>query len=522
MSKRPVVLVVMDGVGYTEKDNGNAVLHAYKPQLDFLMNECPSTTIKAHGVAVGLPSDDDMGNSEVGHNALGCGQIYSQGAKLVNESIASGVIFESETWKKSLDACKNGKLHFIGLLSDGNVHSHINHLFAMLKQAKKEGVKEVRVHILLDGRDVPETSALTYVDMLENELKELNDDTFNGCIASGGGRMVITMDRYEANWKMVEDGWKHHVMGLGRMFESATEAIETYRKELGVIDQDLPGFVISKNGEPAGTIDDGDSVILFNFRGDRAIELSKAFDYKDFDVFDRVKYPNVFYAGMLQYDGDLQLPDNYLVAPPHIKNTMSEYLVKKGIRSYAISETQKYGHVTYFWNGNRSEKFDDTLETWVEIPSDVIPFEQRPWMKSAEITDKLVEAILSGDYDFLRCNYPNGDMVGHTGVYQATLIGVESVDLMLKRVMDACKKANAILVVTADHGNADEMYEKKKKPEDPTRAKTAHTLNPVPFAIYNADVEIKEGSFGLSNVASTIVKLLDLDPVEGWNEGIIK
>ena len=522
MSRRPVVLVVMDGVGYTDKDNGNAVLHAHKPQLDFLMNKCPSTTIKAHGVAVGLPSDDDMGNSEVGHNALGCGQVYSQGAKLVNESINSGDMFKSETWKKAISQSKDNKLHFIGLLSDGNVHSHIDHLFAMLKQAKKEGVKEVRVHVLLDGRDVPETSALTYIDMLEKELSELNDDGFNGLIASGGGRMVITMDRYEANWGMVEKGWKHHVMGEGRMFNSAKEAIETYREELGVIDQDLPGFVIEKDGKPAGTIDDGDAVILFNFRGDRAIELSKAFDYKDFDEFDRVKYPDVFYCGMLQYDGDLKLPDNYLVAPPQIKNTLGEYLVKHGIKSYAISETQKYGHVTYFWNGNRSDKFDDNLETWVEIPSDIVPFEQRPWMKAAEVTDKLVEAIESGEYEFLRCNYPNGDMVGHTGVYAATLIGVETVDLVLKRVMDACKKANAILIVTADHGNADEMYEKRKNPEDPIKAKTAHTLNPVPFAIYNADVEIEDGDFGLSNVAATIVKLLGLEIPSMWNESIIK
>ena len=522
MSERPVVLVVMDGVGYTAKDNGNAVLHAYKPQLDFLMNECASTTIKAHGVAVGLPSDDDMGNSEVGHNALGCGQIYSQGAKLVNESINSGAMFESETWKKAVDHSKNSKLHFIGLLSDGNVHSHINHLFAMLKQAKKDGVKEVRVHILLDGRDVPETSALIYVDMLENVLKELNDENFHAVIASGGGRMVITMDRYEANWGMVEAGWKHHVRGEGRTFNSAKEAIETYRNELGVIDQDLPGFVIVENGKPAGTIDDGDAVILFNFRGDRAIEISKAFDYPVLDAFDRVKTPDVFYCGMLQYDGDLQIPNNYLVAPPHIENTMSEYLVKKGIRSYAISETQKYGHVTYFWNGNRSEKFDDSLETWVEVPSDVIPFEQRPWMKAAEVTDLFVEAIESGNYDFLRCNYPNGDMVGHTGNYEATLIGVETVDLVLKRVIDACKKANAILIVTADHGNADEMYEKKKKPEDPNKSKTAHTLNPVPFAIFNEDVEIKDGEFGLSNVAATVVKLLGLEVPSMWNESIIK
>lgn len=522
MEQRPVVLVVMDGIGITDKDNGNAVMHAYKPQLDYLMSNCPNTTIKAHGVAVGLPSDADMGNSEVGHNALGCGQIYSQGAKLVNESIETGAIYESEAWKGAVNHCKDHTLHFLGLLSDGNVHSHINHLIAMLKQAKAEGIKRVRVHALLDGRDVPETSALIYVDQLEKVLDELRDDNFDCMIASGGGRMVITMDRYEANWKMVEEGWHIHVLGEGRQFASCKEAIETYRQELGCSDQDLPGFVIAKDGKPVGTIEDGDSVILYNFRGDRAIEISKAFDSKDFKEFDRVRYPEVYYCGMLQYDGDLKIPNKFLVEPPHIKNTLSEFLVNKNVKSYAVSETQKYGHVTYFWNGNRSEKFDENLEVWEEVPSDVIPFEQRPWMKAAEVTDKLVEAIESGEYKFIRCNYPNGDMVGHTGNYEATLIGVEAVDLQLKRVMDACDKANAILIVTADHGNADEMLEKKKKPEDKAKPKTSHTLNPVPFIIYNADVEIAEGEFGLSNVASTVAKLLGYEPMKEWNPSIIK
>lgn len=522
MIKKPVVLVVMDGVGSTEKDNGNAVMHAYKPQLDTLMKTCPNINIKAHGLAVGLPSDDDMGNSEVGHNALGCGQVYSQGAKLVNESIETGAIYQSETWKEAINFCKDGTLHFLGLLSDGNVHSNIAHLEAMLKEAKAEGVKKVRIHALLDGRDVPETSALLYVEQIENLINELNDANFDCKVASGGGRMKITMDRYEANWKMVEEGWKIHVLGEGRKFPSMKDAVETYRNELGVSDQDLPGFVIEKDGKPVGTIEDGDTVILFNFRGDRAIEISKAFGNEDFKEFDRVRFPKVFYAGMLQYDGDLKIPNKFLVAPPHITNTMSEYLVQKGVKSYAISETQKFGHVTYFWNGNRSEKFDDQLETWVEIPSDVVPFEQRPWMKAAEITDKLVEAIASKEYEFLRVNYPNGDMVGHTGNYEATLIGVESVDLMLKRIMNACDKADCTLVITADHGNADEMYEKRKNPEDAPKPKTAHTLNPVPFIVYNNDVELKEGSFGLSNVAATVVQLLGFDVPAGWDESLIK
>ncbi|MEE8808332.1 MAG: 2,3-bisphosphoglycerate-independent phosphoglycerate mutase [Lactimicrobium sp.] len=527
---KPVVLVVMDGVGWTEKDHGNAVLHAYKPQIDELMTKWPHTTIKASGVAVGLPTDKDMGNSEVGHNALGCGQIYSQGAKLVNESIESGKIYESQAWKDAVKYAKehDGKLHFIGLLSDGNVHSNINHLIAMLKESKKEGLKQVRVHALLDGRDVPETSALQYVDQLEDVIKSLNDDNYHCAIASGGGRMVITMDRYEADWGMVEKGWHIHVMGDGRKFSSAREAIETYRKEGGYTDQYLPGFVVAdKDGNPVGTIDDGDSVILFNFRGDRAVEISKAFDYmnKGFNAFDEVKKPKVYYAGMLQYDGDLKLPEHFLVEPPHIEHTMSEYLVQKGVHSFACSETQKFGHVTYFWNGNRSEKFSEELEDWVEIPSDIIPFDKKPWMKACEITDKMVEAIASGKYQFLRCNYPNGDMVGHTGNYEATMIGVESVDLMLRRLMDACKKYDYTLIVTADHGNSDEMYDKGTNPDGTPKPKTSHSLARVPFAIYNGPegTEMKEGDdFGLANVAATVVKILGYEKPEWWLESIIK
>lgn len=441
----------MDGVGKSKTGLGDAVTLANTPTLDKLLAECPHTYIKAHGTAVGLPSDDDMGNSEVGHNALGCGQVYSQGAKLVEEAIESGDIFASSAWQELKDNCvKNGStMHFMGLLSDGNVHSNISHLIALIKGAKKDGVKRVRVHALLDGRDVPATSALTYIDMLENACKELNDGTFDARIASGGGRMKITMDRYFANWDMVKQGFDTHVYGKGREFSSATEAIETYRNENpGVIDQDLPAFVIAENGEPVGAMKDGDSVILFNFRGDRAIEISMAFDNADFDKFDRGNMPKVKYAGMLQYDGDLKLPTRFLVEPPKIKYTLSEYLVNKGIKSYAVSETQKYGHVTYFWNGNRSEKFSDKLEVWEEVPSDKVSFDERPWMKAAEVTDKVIEAIESEEYSFIRCNYPNGDMVGHTGNLDATRIGVEAVDLGLARLLPVVEKHGYTLIVT--------------------------------------------------------------------------
>ncbi|MBR0137036.1 MAG: 2,3-bisphosphoglycerate-independent phosphoglycerate mutase [Erysipelotrichaceae bacterium] len=519
---KPVVLVVMDGVGINPSDYGNAVKNAYTPTLDKLFSTCPYTEIKAHGVAVGLPSDGDMGNSEVGHNALGCGQIYSQGAKLVNESIESKAIFQSDTWKELAENAKGHTLHFLGLLSDGNVHSHINHLLAMIREAKEEGLNRVRVHILLDGRDVDPTSALIYVNQLEECLKELNDSTFDARIASGGGRMVITMDRYEADWSMVERGWAIHVEGVGRQFASATEAIETYRSETeGLSDQFLPGFVIAENGKPIGPVEDHDSFILFNFRGDRALEISRAFDNENMPQIKRSRYPKVKYAGMLEYDGDLHIPNRYLVNPPKIEHTLSEYLVEKKIPTYALSETQKFGHMTYFWNGNRSEKFDDSLETWEEIKSDVVPFEQRPWMKAAEITDTLIEAIKSQKYAFLRVNFPNGDMVGHTGSYEATIIGVETVDLCLDRIIKVCDEYNCALIVTADHGNADEMYQKSKTP-GVIVPMTSHTLNKVPFVIYNADVEVKDGEFGLSNVAATVVKMLGLEPLPMWNESIIK
>ena len=522
MTKKPVVLVIMDGVGKGDGGPGDAVKLANTPNLDRLFATCPHNWLKAHGTAVGLPSDDDMGNSEVGHNALGCGQIYSQGAKLVNESIQNGTLFASDTWKELIaNAKQEGKaLHFLGLLSDGNVHSNISHLIAMLRHAHTEGVKRVYCHILLDGRDVPATSALDYVKQLEDVLAELRADGSDYRIASGGGRMQITMDRYEANWPMVEAGWRTHVQGIGRQFASAKEAIETYRAETGCIDQDLPAFVIAENGKPVAKIANGDSVILYNFRGDRAQEISLAFDRKDFDKFDRGDYTGVKFAGMLEYDGDLKIPTHYLVQPPVIKNTLTELLCKHGLSEYAVSETQKYGHVTYFWNGNRSGKVDEKLETYEEIPSDVIPFEQEPAMKSKEITDHMIAAMESKKYDFLRCNFPNGDMVGHTGVISAVITAMECVDESVGRIIKAADRLGYLVLVTADHGNADQMTETKK---GKTSIRTAHSLNPVPFIIYDPDEkhELKEGKFGLANVAPTVATLLGLEKPACWEESMV-
>ena len=533
--QRPVFCIVMDGIGLGKDNISNAIKNSRTPTLDMLMSKYPTLKLKAHGTAVGLPSDDDMGNSEVGHNAIGAGQVFAQGAKLVSNSIESGLMFNSNSWKEIASVKDTGKtLHFIGLFSDGNVHSHIDHLKAMLAQAKIEGIGNVRVHILIDGRDVGETSALEYINPFEEYLSSLNGDGFCAKIASGGGRMNITMDRYEADWSMVERGWKTHVLGEGRQFASAKEAVETYRAELGCIDQDLPPFVIAENGTPVGTIEDGDSVVFYNFRGDRAIEISKAFDDKDFDKFDRIRVPEVTYAGMLEYDGDLHIPSRYLVSPPEIKGTMGEYLANTGVTQYALSETQKFGHVTYFWNGNKSGKFDEETETYEEIKSDVIPFEQRPWMKCAEITDRLIEVANEGKYRFMRVNFPNGDMVGHTGNYLATVVSVEALDLQLARILEVVDKLGGVALITADHGNADEMCEIDKKTGEPKldkegnmKSKTSHTLNPVPCIIYDNKFAdnykvIEKETYGLSNIAATLVNLMGYESPAIWDESMIE
>lgn len=529
--KGPVVLVVMDGVGLGPDYPGNAVQAASKPTLDALLASCPWLPIAAHGVAVGMPSDADMGNSEVGHNALGAGRVFDQGAKLVSNAIASGRLFEDAGWKEIVgNAVQNrSTVHFLGLFSDGNVHSHLDHLKAMVAAAKKAGVARVAVHALLDGRDVGETSALEYTEPFEKWLAELDP---NYGIASGGGRMNITMDRYEADWSMVERGWKTHVLAEGRRFPSASAAVRALRAEKpGVIDQDLPPFVVERAGEPFAPVKDGDSVVFFNFRGDRAIEISKAFLGLPVP-FERVRQPKVVFAGMMTYDGDTNLPPRILVRPPAIDRTIGQYLAPAGVRSLACSETQKYGHVTYFWNGNRSGYIDERQEKYVEVPSDRVPFEQRPWMKAAEITDTLIAELQSGGYGFARINFANGDMVGHTGDFTAARMAVEVVDLCLARILPVVKQLGGIVVISADHGNADEMYEMDKKgavkmENGKPKAKTSHTLNPVPAIIYDpgfaGEYELaKDLKPGLANLTATLLTLLGLEPPADFEPSIVR
>ncbi len=523
----PVVLVIMDGVGLGKRDESDGVFLANTPELDALLAEPLCTTLKAHGTAVGLPSDDDMGNSEVGHNALGAGRVFAQGAQLVNRAIESGDIFRGAAWQEVMARAQaGGTVHFIGLLSDGNVHSHIRHLFALLDRCAEERVRRVRVHALLDGRDVGERSALTYLDALEAELARLNAGGGRDYrIASGGGRMVTTMDRYGADWSVVERGWKAHVLGIGREFASAREAVETcYREDPGSTDQYLPSFVVAAGGKPVGTIQDGDAVVFFNFRGDRAIEISRAFEEREFHEFDRVRCPDVLYAGLMQYDGDAQIPARFLVEPPAIERTISQYLCAAGVTSYAISETQKFGHVTYFWNGNNSGYVDERFETYVEIPSDKVVFDQRPWMKSAEITDAVIGAVRAGRHKFLRLNYPNGDMVGHTGIVAAIRIAVESVDLGLQRLVPVIRAAGGVLVVTADHGNADCMFTVKNGRRE---AMVAHTLNPVPFVVKDLSGANRWAlapvpSPGLSHVAATLLALLGFQKPDDYDPALLE
>ena len=557
----PLLTVVMDGVGIGAKDEGDAVHLARTPVLDGLNASCQHMTLAAHGTAVGMPSDGDMGNSEVGHNALGCGRIFDQGAKLVDAAIASGSLFSGAVWQEAVARSRaGGALHFIGLLSDGNVHSHIDQLFALIRCAQESGVKTLYVHVLLDGRDVEETSALEYLAPLEELLGSFDGkDGRRYRIASGGGRMLVTMDRYEADWAIVERGWRAHVLGDARGFSSAQAAVEAFRSEdAGVVDQFLPAFVVQEAGKAVGPVVSGDSVIFFNFRGDRAIEISQAFELEDFPHFDRERRPDVLYAGMMEYDGDLHVPGKYLVEPPAIDRTLGQYLAHNGVTQLAIAETQKYGHVTYFWNGNctglydpSSERYSEVapddwetanftarrrrseFETFLEIRSDTVPFEQRPWMKAGEVTDALIAEMRSGRHRFLRVNYANGDMVGHTGDLEAACIAVSAVDLSLGRLLRTVAQLDGLALITADHGNADEMYMLDKKGGFKRDAggriqpKTSHTLNAVPCVLFDprensalrlrADLERP----GLSNIAATVLQLLGFAVPEGYQPSLL-
>lgn len=525
----PLLLIIMDGVGMGADVESNAVYMARMPFLTQAKASGFFRQLRAHGKAVGMPSDEDMGNSEVGHNALGAGRIFDQGAALVQTALDTGSLFDGTVWKSLISTVQSsaGTLHFIGLLSDGNVHSHIRHLFKLLDTAVDAGIRKIRLHVLLDGRDVAERSALIYLEQLTTKLDELQSK-FGGdyAIASGGGRMVTTMDRYNADWEIVKRGWDAHVLGIGRRFDSAKEAVQTfYDEDPKMTDQYMPAFVVVKADQPVGEIIDGDAVVFTNFRGDRAIELSMAFEQETFAKFERQRVPKIFFAGMMQYDGDLKIPSRYLVNPPQIESPVSEYLCANDVTSFAISETQKYGHVTFFWNGNRSGLINADLETYVEIPSDRVPFDQIPEMKAFEITEKTAELLESDLFKFGRVNFPNGDMVGHTGVMSAAVRACEVTDLCVARLANIVDELGGITVVLADHGNADEMYTEKNGVKTP---KTSHTLAPVPFFIcdsgYQGEYELRHDlpNAGLANIAATLCNLLGFEAPAAYEESLLK
>jgi 2,3-bisphosphoglycerate-independent phosphoglycerate mutase len=523
----PLVLVILDGVGVGRGDEYDAVAMASTPVLDQLEATSPMRTLRAHGRAVGLGSDSDMGNSEVGHNTLGAGRVFDQGANQVDKAIATGQIWTG-AWRSLIadSQARGATLHFIGLLSDGGVHSSITHLFALLERAAEEGVARVRVHVLLDGRDVPDFSALEYLAALQDGLDKLNgvmDRDFR--IASGGGRMVTTMDRYGANWGIVAQGWAAHVLGKARPFPSAVDAVRTYRAESpGVSDQDLPAFTVVKDGRPVGPVENGDVVVVFNFRGDRAIEISEALTGgADFAHFDRQRVPEISFASMTCYDVERGFPERFLVHPERVDGTISEYLAASGISQFACAETQKFGHVTYFWNGNRSEKFDPSAETYVEIQSDQVPFQTAPAMKSAETADLVVSAVAAGTYDFIRTNFAGGDMVGHTADFAATCRALESIDTAIGEIAASVAAARGCLVITADHGNAEDMVERDNQgapvldANGHAQMKTAHSLNPVMLLVHDyagRNLKFRDDlpDGGLANVAATLVQLLGFIP----------
>ncbi|PON47759.1 Phosphoglycerate mutase, 2,3-bisphosphoglycerate-independent [Parasponia andersonii] len=534
-----VAMVVLDGWGEANPDQYNCIYVADTPTMDSLKLGAPEKwrLVRAHGTAVGLPTEDDMGNSEVGHNALGAGRIFAQGAKLVDSALASGKIYEGEGFEYIKESFEIGTLHLIGLLSDGGVHSRLDQLQLLLKGASEHGAKRIRVHILTDGRDVLDGSSVGFVETLENDLAKLREKGVDAQIASGGGRMHVTMDRYENDWDVVKRGWDAHVLGEAPYkVRNAVEAVKKLRQEPNASDQYLPPFVIvDENGKPVGPIVDGDAVVTFNFRADRMVMIAKALEYEDFDKFDRVRFPKIRYAGMLQYDGELKLPSQYLVSPPEIDRTSGEYLVHNGVHTFACSETVKFGHVTFFWNGNRSGYFDPQMEEYVEIPSDSgITFNVQPKMKAVEIAEKARDAILSRKFQQVRVNLPNGDMVGHTGDIEATVVACKAADDAVKLILDAIEQVGGIYVVTADHGNAEDMVKRNKsgKPlldkKGQIQILTSHTLQPVPIAIGGPGLapgvrfrnDVPDG--GLANVAATVMNLHGFEAPSDYEPTLIE
>ena len=516
----PLIHVVLDGWGVGAADGTNAVNKANLPVMSRLIRGCPYTQLWTHGKYVGLPNEKDMGGSEVGHMTMGAGMVMEQGPTLIQNMLQSGEFFENPVLSRIIQNCveRDTPLHLLGLLSNGNIHSHVDHTEAIIRHAFQSGIRRCYLHALLDGRDAGVQSALDFTEPFEKLFSELKGQRpgIDYAFASGGGREVITMDR-DNNWEKIETGWQIHVHGQSEnQFPSIRDAIEHFRKQNPeIIDQDIPGFVIIRNGEAVGRIEDQHALIFTNFRGDRATQFSRAVLADEFPYFERYRCPEVLFAGMTQYDQDNQIPPDYLVGTPVVEEPFGKRILELGLKQFRLSETQKFAHVTFFYNGGYREPLDPLKENYHFIASDKIPsFAERPAMKASGISKKAVEFINSGEYQYGLINFANADMVGHTGDFQATVRAVEAVDSALDNIVRAIDAVNGLLVITADHGNADEMLISNQNGTLEISAK--HSLNPVPFLIYdplyNGDYRLKpfgqEYNNNLSNIAATNFLLL--------------
>ncbi|HIV87902.1 MAG TPA: 2,3-bisphosphoglycerate-independent phosphoglycerate mutase [Candidatus Pygmaiobacter gallistercoris] len=503
---KPLVLCILDGFGHNPDSYGNAITAAKKPNLDRLFASCPHTLIGASGMDVGLP-DGQMGNSEVGHTNIGAGRIVYQELTRITKSIQDGDFFENEALVAAMkNAAAEGRaLHLMGLLSDGGVHSHITHLFGLLEMAKRSGVKEVYVHCFMDGRDVPPTSGKEYVEQLEAKMAEL-----------GVGRIASVMGRYYAmdrdnRWDRVEKAYAAMVYGEGEQADSAVKAMEnSYAAE--VTDE----FVVPTVIAGGSRIKAGDSVIFFNFRPDRAREITRTLVDPDFTGFERKDglFP-LTYVCFTQYDATMP---NVLVAfrPESLVNTFGEYISKLGKTQLRIAETEKYAHVTFFFNGGKEEPYAGEDRALIHSPK-VATYDLKPEMSAYEVCDEMIRRIESGKYDVIILNFANCDMVGHTGVFDAAVKAVEAVDTCVGRIVEALEKCGGAMLLTADHGNADKMYEADGSPF------TAHTTNPVPFLVYGVPgAKLREGG-RLADIAPTMLKIMGLaQPAEMTGKSIIE
>ncbi len=509
--KKPIVLTIMDGFGFNPETNGNAIDFAKTPRLDRIFKECPTTEIGASGMDVGLP-DGQMGNSEVGHTNIGAGRVVYQELTRITKSIADGDFYKNEAFMKAVENCKknDSALHLMGLLSDGGVHSHIEHLYALVELAKRSGLTRVYIHALLDGRDVPPSSAADFIDALNKKLEELSC----GKLATVLGRFY-GMDR-DNRWDRVEKAYAALVYGEGIITDDAAKAV---RESYTQIDEDgkniTDEFVIPTVVKGTERIKTNDSMIFFNFRPDRAREITRTFVDDDFTGFERKGgRQNVFYVCMTQYDASMP---NVEVAfkPQSLTNTLGEYLANKGLTQLRIAETEKYAHVTFFFNGGREVMFEGEDRILVNSPK-VATYDLKPEMSAFEVCDKVCEAIETGKYDVVILNFANCDMVGHTGFFDAAVKAVETVDTCVGRVMDSTEKMGGVMLLTADHGNADRMLDTDGSPF------TAHTTNPVPFAVIGKECRLREGG-KLCDISPTIIGLLGLEkPEEMTGESLIK